>query len=189
MLGHQPYPRFRTQALLSSVARSVGSEVHSWVLVQELPSAQGNLSPKVIAPFKEQPVPSVWLMWRYKGQSPLLSVRPSAVKPHSRAPQRFGWGLCCNHIIPLSPTSSSAPSSDHFLTVFPRALSLKIPICWSQSQSVLKETHLRKMRNNIFLGDRESIKLTRVKVQLGLVVGDIKFEELAERLLNARLQH
>ena len=45
------------------------------------------------------------------------------------------------------------------------------------------------MRNKRFLGDRESIKLARVKVQLGLVVGDIKFEELAERPLNARLQH
>lgn len=119
-------------------------------------------------------------MWKYKGQSPLLNVRqlcrPAPLQSSPRVWLRSLWQPDHPLLHPLLPLPSPPITA---LQVFPRALSLKIPICWSQSHSPFcrKPTQDKWEIKEDFVGDSEFIKLARVKIQLRLIVWDTKLEE------------
>lgn len=111
------------------------------------PQPKGPVSPKVMEPFKEQPIPTV----KVKVLRLLSSTEPETPLQGSSAPEfplglaelsavitsPFNLSLC--PILPPSPPYRYSP--EHFLLNFLHA-NLGLAVCFI-------ETHLRKVRNKI----------------------------------------
>lgn len=137
----QLYSCYRTRASISSAARRASCWDSYWVLVQDLPSAPGNCVTQGLSPFQGTTCTQWLVNVKEQSQCPLFSVRqlcrPALQSSPTPELREDFMEISVTTRSPLSfPASSSAWSSDHCLTDVPRALSLKIPVCWSQSHSL-----------------------------------------------------